>query len=151
MTWKQGNLVICTSKKRPETLIEQIKETAWKNGFGTIKLIEFENEEKFQVRNLTFRGTKNTKTCRLIFRALTHAEMDLILDATEDESLTTGDNSPLRAMAHRKTIVYDTRVQKLGYAQAIIDLAAQHDPRFKKLLSMAFWGQLKPELDESDR
>ena len=149
MKCKEGNLVICAAKKRPENLLDKIKSTAWKLGFRTFNVIEFKNEKEFQTSSSKFKGSEMGKTCTFIFRTLPETEMDIMLDATEDESLTTGDNSPLRAMAHRKTIVYDARAHKIPYAQSIIALATKHDPHFTRLLSMAFFGQIEqgPDYD----
>lgn len=144
---KEGNPVICTTLRRPEGLIDNIKSTLWKNGFGTIKTIEFTDAENCNERTLKFKGDKNKKICTVLFRPLSASEMEAMLDATEDESLTTGDNSPLRFMAHRKIFGYDTRNQKERYAQSMIDLAAKFDHRFKTLLPFAFFGAAQPGED----
>jgi hypothetical protein len=137
------NLVICNTQNRPEELFENIEDALWETGFGAVRIIEFTDEENFKEEIWNTTGDKDEKICTILFRPLTGLEMDVMLDATEDESLTTGDNSPLRFMAHRKTIAYDTRDQKEGYANAMIDLAAKFDPRFKKLLPFAFFGASK--------
>lgn len=70
--------------------------------------------------------------------------MNAMLEATEDESLVTGDLSPYRFMAHRKVIAYDTRGQKEDAAKSMVALAAKFNPRFKGLLAQAFFGADEP-------
>jgi hypothetical protein len=117
--------VICNTQKRPEELKENIQKTLWKNGFKTLKIIEFTDREHFKEQTFQFPGDKNKKTCTILFRSLKGPEMEAMLLATEDECLTTGDNSPLHFMAHRKIFGYDTRAHKEDYAQSMIDLATQ--------------------------
>jgi hypothetical protein len=139
---KEGNLVICNTQNRPEDLMYNIEDTLVENGFGQINIIEFSDSIQ-HTTDIQILGD-GKKTCTLIFRPLSAIEMDSMLRATEDEALTTGDLSPFKFMAYRKTILYDTRTQKHESAQAMIELASQFDPRFKTLLPVAFFGAEEP-------
>lgn len=142
---KKGKISILNTQKRPDNLLPEIQKTLWKSGFGSIRIIEFSNYTDFTVQNHKFK-TNNPKSreCTIIFRPLFGVEMEAMLDASEEESLVTGDLSPFRFLAHRKTIAYDTRVQKHESAKAIIELAATFDPLFKDLLPYAFFGAEEP-------
>jgi hypothetical protein len=145
LSCKNSNLIVCSSQSRPDKLLDNIKGALWKNGFGKIRIIEFADSGQSKMENNKFKTEKSLlKTCTIIFRPLTGLEMDAILDASEDECLSTGDISPFRFMAHRKTIVYDVRNQKDQSAEAMIELAGRSDPRFKQLLPFAFFGDSKP-------
>ncbi len=139
---KQGNLVICNTQNRPEGLMDNIEDTLIEKGFGQMNIIEFSDSIQY-TSDIQKLGAEK-KTCTLIFRPLSAIEMDSMLRATEDEALTTGDLSPFKFMAYRKTILYDTRQQKHESAEAMIQLASQFDPRFKTLLPIAFFGAEEP-------
>jgi hypothetical protein len=141
---KKGNLVICSTQKRPSKLMDNIEQALEDNGFEKLKIVEFSDftQSKMSAIGITSNGKR---TCTLIFYpALAQTKMDVLLRASEDEALATGDLSPFQFMAYRKTIVYDTRIHKHESAQAMIHLASQFDPRFQKLLSMAFFGAEEP-------
>jgi len=140
---KNKNLVILSTQKRPPELMDNIEQALCDNGFVKINLIEFTDSNRFVTSGQQISQTGN-KTCTLIFRTLSATEMDAILRASEEEALTTGDLSPFKFMAYRKVIIYDTRTQKHESAEAMVQLAAQCDLRFKKFLSLAFFGAEHP-------
>lgn len=159
LTCKKGShLTICNTQYRPEGLIEDIKPTLWKNGFGHVRIIEFSSATKYKIESKKF-NTGNVKSsqprdkvCTIIFRPLTGSEFEAMLEASEDESLTTGDLSPYRFLAHRKTIAYDTRDQKKEAAESMVALAGQFNRQFLNLLPQAYFGakELREIIDVKD-
>ncbi len=141
---KKGNLVICSTQKRPSELMDNIEQALLENGFGKLKIVEFSDSTQCKTNTINV-NSDGLRTCTLVFYPpLSQTKMDVLLRASEDEALATGDLSPFQFMAYRKTIVYDTRLHKHESAQAMIHLASQFDPRFQELLSMAFFGAAEP-------
>lgn len=142
---KSGNLVIFNTQKRSEELVRDIHKPLWQAGFGKVCIIEFTSPTQTKVEAMRFKTKQpRDKTCTIIFRGLKTEEMEAMLEATEDECLVTGDLSPYRFLAHRKTFSYDTRNQKEEAALSMIALASKFDPRFQTLLTPAFFGASEP-------
>ena len=138
---KKTNLVIYSTQKRPAELMAKVSGSLLENGFG-MDILEFSDSLNFKQKRMNH--TSKSKLCTFIFRPLSGTEMEAVLKASENETLSTGDLSPFKFMANRKTIIYDTRTQKHQSAEAMIRLATQYEPRFKELLSQAFFGDDHP-------
>jgi hypothetical protein len=140
---KGKNIVVLSTQKRPEYLVESIHETCWQNNFTHIRIYEFKGNTLTEDKK-RFDTDKVGNTCTIIFRSLEPKEMEAVLKATEDETITTGDLSPFQFLGHRKVIAYDVRKQKNEAALALIELAATFNPKFKNLMSYAYFGESKP-------
>lgn len=140
---KGKNIVVLSTQKRPAYLVESIHKTCWENNFTQIRIYEF-NANILTEDKKRFDTDKVGNTCTIIFRSLEPKEMEAVLNATEDETITTGDLSPFQFLGHRKVIAYDVRKQKNEAALALIELAALFNPKFRNLMSYAYFGESKP-------
>lgn len=146
------NVTVCLLGDVPEdeesdALLQKLRAPLFKNGFRSVKMVQINGDKEIVLTSLAFKEkAKGERILKIIYSKLSHDQAVALLKASQDEVLTTGDQSFLEAIALRKVPGYDLEAHKIHFVESFVIYATKKNKELGKLLHGAFFGSHEIEV-----
>lgn len=139
------DVTVCLLTKYDNEKITQILKgihaALFRNRFKTTQVFEVNDRFTKKQKDVSFHEkAKGKRNLKIIFCKLTQPEVVALLKSSQDEVLTTGDQSFMEAMALRKVIGYSLESHKIDFMESFVNLASAKNKDLGDLFSKACFG-----------